>query len=77
MEKQESKIGIIIVILIIGVAVYWFSNNSGVKNPTLDVKTDIKEINTHRKAEYSLEGEMGDADFFKFDECRGNYSAEL
>jgi hypothetical protein len=32
-----------------------------------DVKTEIKEINTHRKAEYSLEGEMGDAEFFKFD----------
>lgn len=32
-----------------------------------DVKTDIKEINIHRKAIYTIEGERGDADFFRYD----------
>ena len=32
-----------------------------------DVKTNIKEIVTHRKSLYSLEGELGDANFFKYD----------
>ncbi len=33
----------------------------------LDIKTDIKEIITLRKSCYSIEGERGDADFFKYD----------
>ncbi len=32
-----------------------------------DVKTEIKEIITLRKSIYSIEGERGDADFFKYD----------
>ena len=42
METQQSKIGLVVIIILIVGGVYWYSQNSGVNNPTLDVKTDTK-----------------------------------
>ncbi len=40
METQQSKIGLVVIIILIAGGVYWYSQNSSVHNPTLDVKTD-------------------------------------
>lgn len=42
MEKQQSTIGWIVVIILIAGGIYWFTSNDGVNNPTVDVKTDTQ-----------------------------------
>jgi hypothetical protein len=46
METHQSKIGLVVIIILIAGGIYWYSQNSGVKNPTLDVKTDTKVLAT-------------------------------
>ena len=40
--EQQSKIGLVVIIILIAGGIYWYSQNSGVKNPTLDVKTNTQ-----------------------------------
>ena len=42
METQQSKIGWVVVVILIVAGIYWFSTNNGGHNPTLDVKTNTE-----------------------------------